>query len=106
MKAWQLDGLGGRLSLRDIPMSMVRPGSVLVRIEASALMSYDGAVHGTRRQIVWPTSNWRLPPSISNTSSSTGLCGNVGRRPLTRRAPRVSRRNSKSRGSLRFGAAH
>jgi len=26
MKAWQLDGLGGRLSLRDIPMSVVRPG--------------------------------------------------------------------------------
>jgi alcohol dehydrogenase len=32
--------LGGKLSLNDVPMPDVRPGSVLVRIEASALMSY------------------------------------------------------------------
>src|SRR5260370_27601343 len=40
MKAWQLDRLGGTLSFKDIAVPEVRPGSVLVRIEASALMSY------------------------------------------------------------------
>ncbi len=40
MKAWRLEGLGGRLSLEDIPVPAPRPGSVLVRVEASALMSY------------------------------------------------------------------
>src|SRR5713226_9895419 len=40
MKAWRLERLGGELSLRDVPMPEPRPGSVLVRIEASALMSY------------------------------------------------------------------
>jgi alcohol dehydrogenase len=40
MKAWQLDRLGGILSFKDIPVPEPRPGSVLVRIEASSLMSY------------------------------------------------------------------
>ncbi len=40
MKAWRLDRLGGTLSLKDIPVPEVRPGSVLVRIAASSLMSY------------------------------------------------------------------
>jgi alcohol dehydrogenase len=40
MKAWRLDGLGGTLSFTDVPVPEIRPGSVLVRIEASALMSY------------------------------------------------------------------
>jgi alcohol dehydrogenase len=40
MKAWQLDHLGGTLRLNEVPMPEVRPGSVLVRMEASALMSY------------------------------------------------------------------
>ena len=40
MKAWRLERLGGELSLQDIPMPEPRPGSVLVRIEASSLMSY------------------------------------------------------------------
>jgi alcohol dehydrogenase len=40
MKAWRLEKLGGRLSLEDIPIPEPRPGGVLVRIEASALMSY------------------------------------------------------------------
>lgn len=40
MKAWKLDGLGGALRLVDAPMPEVRPGGVLVRMEASALMSY------------------------------------------------------------------
>jgi alcohol dehydrogenase len=40
MRAWRLDGLGGTLRLQDIALPQVRPGSVLVRIEASALPSY------------------------------------------------------------------
>ena len=40
MKAWQLDRLGGELRFNDVRRPEPRPGSVLVRIEASALMSY------------------------------------------------------------------
>ncbi|MEA2868648.1 MAG: alcohol dehydrogenase [Bradyrhizobium sp.] len=40
MKAWQLDRLGGELRYSDVRTPEPRPGSVLVRIEASALMSY------------------------------------------------------------------
>jgi alcohol dehydrogenase len=40
MKAWQLDRLGGILSFKDVAVPELRPGSVLVRIEASALMSH------------------------------------------------------------------
>jgi alcohol dehydrogenase len=40
MKAWQLDRLGGTLKLDDAPIPEPRPGSVIVKIEASALMSY------------------------------------------------------------------
>jgi alcohol dehydrogenase len=40
MKAWLLDRLGGALVLKDAPIPEPRPGGVVVRIEASALMSY------------------------------------------------------------------
>jgi alcohol dehydrogenase len=40
MKAWILDHPGGELRFKDVPMPAVRPGSVLVRIEASVLMTY------------------------------------------------------------------
>lgn len=40
MRAWQLDRLGGHLRLNEVRVPEVRPGSVLVRIEASALMTY------------------------------------------------------------------
>ena len=40
MKAWLLDRLGGKLKLDDVPIPEPRPGRVVVRIEASALMSY------------------------------------------------------------------
>ena len=43
MKAWQLDRLGGSLAFNDVPLPDVRPGSVLVRVEASALLSYQRA---------------------------------------------------------------
>jgi alcohol dehydrogenase len=40
MKAWRLERLGGKLSFKDIPIPEARPGTVLVRIAASSLMSY------------------------------------------------------------------
>ncbi len=40
MKAWRLDRLGGILRLDDAPIPKARPGGIVVRIEASALMSY------------------------------------------------------------------
>jgi alcohol dehydrogenase len=40
MKAWRLERLGGPLDFADVPIPEVRPGSVLVRIEASPLLSY------------------------------------------------------------------
>src|ERR1700691_4265026 len=40
MKAWQLERLGRELRFNDVRTPELRPGSVLVRIEASSLMSY------------------------------------------------------------------
>jgi alcohol dehydrogenase len=40
MKAWRLDRLGGELRFETVPIPEVRPGSVLVRLQASTLMSY------------------------------------------------------------------
>ena len=40
MKAWRLERLGGALTFEDIPAPTVRAGTVLVRIEASPLLSY------------------------------------------------------------------
>jgi alcohol dehydrogenase len=40
MKAWRLDRLGGTLRLEDAPVPEPRTGGVVVRIEASAPMSY------------------------------------------------------------------
>ena len=40
MKAWELEKLGGALRLVDKPIPEARPGSVVVRMEASTLMSY------------------------------------------------------------------
>jgi len=40
MKAWRLERLGGALTFADVPMPAARPGSVLVRVHASPLLSY------------------------------------------------------------------
>ena len=40
MKAWQLRELGGSFALNDIPVPKALPGSVVIRLQASALMSY------------------------------------------------------------------
>jgi alcohol dehydrogenase len=40
MKAWRLDRLGGSLTLQDLPRPEPRPGTIVLRIEASPLLSY------------------------------------------------------------------
>jgi alcohol dehydrogenase len=40
MNAWQLDGLGGKLTFERVRVPEVRAGTALVRIEASPLLSY------------------------------------------------------------------
>jgi alcohol dehydrogenase len=40
MKAWRLEKLGGRLALEEVPIPEPRPGGVLVRVEATSLVSY------------------------------------------------------------------
>jgi alcohol dehydrogenase len=40
MRAWQLDRLGGSLHLIETPVPEARPGTVVVKLEASVLMSY------------------------------------------------------------------
>jgi alcohol dehydrogenase len=40
MKAWRLEGFGGALNLEDVPVPEVRPGTVLIRVEAAPLLSY------------------------------------------------------------------
>jgi len=40
MKAWRLEKLGGRLALEDVPVPEPRPSSVLIRVEATTLLSY------------------------------------------------------------------
>ncbi len=51
MKAWRLSRLGGDLSFDDVPIPQTRAGSVLVKVEATALMSY-----------MKPYVEGRLPP--------------------------------------------
>ena len=41
MKAWQLDKLGGTLSCNDVPKPQPHASTVLVKMEAAALMSYQ-----------------------------------------------------------------
>src|SRR3954470_24397764 len=41
MKAWTLDGLGGPLRFADVAIPDPRPGSVLIRIAAASLLSYQ-----------------------------------------------------------------
>jgi alcohol dehydrogenase len=40
MKAWRLEKLGGQLSLKEVPVPETRAGSVLVKVENVALVSY------------------------------------------------------------------
>jgi alcohol dehydrogenase len=61
MKAWRLDRLGGTLKLEDVAIPEPRRGSVLVKIEASALMSYLKAYVEGRLPIYSPPDRWFTP---------------------------------------------
>src|ERR1700737_1785773 len=74
MQAWRLDRLGGELSFNDVRTPEPRPGSVLVRIEASALMSYLKA-HGERKM-----PNFQPPPGpFTIGTNGVGVVEAVGR---------------------------
>jgi len=61
MKAWRLERLGGTLKFEDVPIPEPRPGSVIVKIEASALMSYLKAYVEGRLPIYSPPDGWFTP---------------------------------------------
>ncbi len=61
MKAWLLDRLGGTLKLVNAPIPEPRPGSVIVKIEASALMSYLKAYVEGRLPTYNPPDGWFTP---------------------------------------------
>jgi hypothetical protein len=66
MKAWQLGHLGGTLRLNDVAKPEPRPGSVLVRMETSALLSYLKAyVAGSLPTYKAPTVRLRSGPTGS-----------------------------------------
>jgi alcohol dehydrogenase len=44
MKVWRLEKAGGRLSLEQVPVPSVRPGTALVRLSAAPVLSYMGDV--------------------------------------------------------------
>jgi D-arabinose 1-dehydrogenase-like Zn-dependent alcohol dehydrogenase len=75
MKAWRLERLGGSLELKDVPMPEPRPGSVLVRIEASALMSYLKPYVAGKLPIYKPP-----PGPFKPGTNRVGVVAAVGRR--------------------------
>jgi alcohol dehydrogenase len=42
LKAWRLSALGGKLELRDVAIPVVRPGTVLLHMEAVPILTYLG----------------------------------------------------------------
>ena len=63
MRAWRLNHLGGELRLEDTPMPTVRPGGILVRVEASTLMSYmKRYVEGRLQTYHAPEGGFTLTP--------------------------------------------
>jgi len=74
MKAWRLTGLGGELALKDVPVPQPRPGSVLVRIQASGLMSYLKAYVGGKLPFYNPP-----PGEFTIGTNGVGVVEAVGR---------------------------
>ena len=74
MKAWRLDRLGGTLRLEDAPIPEPRPGSVIVKIEASALMSYLKSYVEGRLRIYSPPDGPFTPGG-----NAIGIVHGVGR---------------------------
>jgi alcohol dehydrogenase len=42
LKAWRASALGGTLEFRDVAVPAVRPGTVLIRMEAVPILTYLG----------------------------------------------------------------
>jgi alcohol dehydrogenase len=61
MKAWQIERLGGAIALNDVPMPEPRAGSVIVKIEASVLMSYMKDYVDGKLPIYDPPAGWFTP---------------------------------------------
>lgn len=73
MKAWQLEKLGGKLSLNDIAIPEVRPGSVLVKMQSAALMSYQKAyVKGELSYYHTPKQSFTLGANGVGTIAAVG----------------------------------
>ncbi|MDB5978802.1 MAG: Alcohol dehydrogenase zinc-binding domain protein [Nevskia sp.] len=74
MKAWRLAGLGGALALKDVPVPQPRPGSVLVRMQASGLMSY------LKAYVAGELPHYNPPPGeFTIGTNSVGVVETVGR---------------------------
>jgi alcohol dehydrogenase len=74
MKAWRLDKLGGALTLEDVPIPEVRPGSVLVRIQASPLLSY------LKEYVAGKLTFYNAPPEkFTPGTNGVGVIEEVGR---------------------------
>jgi hypothetical protein len=98
MKAWPLDRLGGGLHLKDVPTPDPRPASVLVRIEASSLMSYlKPHVQGKLPMYNPPPSEFTPPACVSagRLAGSYGSRGNSGQ-------PRMHRGNARREEEIKM----
>jgi len=74
MKAWQLDKLGGTLSLNRISTPEVRPGSVRVKVEAAVLASY------LKRYVSGELVRYQAPTGpFTPVGNAVGLIDAVGR---------------------------
>ena len=74
MKAWQLQRPGGQLRFSDVRTPEPRPGSALVRIEASALMSY------LKAYVEGKLPNYNPPPGpFTIGTNGVGIVEAVGR---------------------------
>jgi alcohol dehydrogenase len=74
MKAWRIDRLGGTLRFEDAPIPEPRPGGVVIRAEASALMSYLKAYVEGRVPIYSPPDGLFTPGG-----NAIGIVHAVGR---------------------------
>jgi alcohol dehydrogenase len=61
MKAWQIERLGGATAFNEVPMPEPRAGSIVVRIEASALMSYLKDYVDGKLPVYDPPAGWFTP---------------------------------------------
>lgn len=73
MKAWRLSHLGGSLHLKEVPLPAMRPGSILVRVEATMLPSYLQAYAAGELKTYMPP-----PGEFTLVSNGTGVVAAVG----------------------------